>query len=39
MEELIIVISLMREYYPIFEMYQAMRNQLMEILIDSDLIF
>jgi hypothetical protein len=39
MEELIIMNSLMRDYYPTFEMYQAMRNQLMEILNDGDLIF
>ena len=39
MEELIIMNALMRDYYPTFEMYQAMRNQLMEILDDADLIF
>ena len=39
MEELIDMNSLMREYYPTFELYQAMRNQLMEILSDADLIF
>ena len=31
--------SFVREYYPMFEMYQAMRNQLMEILDDHDLTF
>lgn len=31
--------SLMREYYPTFEYYQAMRNQLMDILEDDDLAF
>jgi uncharacterized damage-inducible protein DinB len=29
--------SIMTGYYPIFEMYQALRNQLMEILTDADL--
>ena len=29
--------SIMTGYYPTFEMYQAMRNQLMEILTDADL--
>jgi len=29
--------SIMTGYYPIFEQYQAMRNQLMEILTDADL--
>jgi uncharacterized damage-inducible protein DinB len=29
--------SIMTEYYPTFKMYQAMRNQLMEILTDADL--
>jgi uncharacterized damage-inducible protein DinB len=31
--------SLMREYYPTFEYYQAMRSQLMDILEDDDLAF
>ncbi len=31
--------SYMREQYPLFEMYQAMRSQLMEILTDEDLTF
>lgn len=31
--------SIMREYYPVFEMYQAMRNQIMETLNDDDLRF
>lgn len=31
--------SLMREYYPTFEYYQAMRNQLMEMLDENDLVF
>ena len=31
--------SIMKEYYPIFEMYQALRNQLMEILSDEDLSY
>jgi uncharacterized damage-inducible protein DinB len=31
--------SLMREYYPTFEYYQAMRSQLMDILEDEDLAF
>ena len=31
--------SMMREYYPTFEMYQALRSQLMEILADEDLAF
>jgi uncharacterized damage-inducible protein DinB len=31
--------SLMREYYPTFEYYQALRNQLMEIISDEDLAF
>ncbi|UCC52456.1 MAG: DinB family protein [Anaerolineaceae bacterium] len=31
--------SMMREYYPTFEMYQALREQLMEILTDEDLAF
>jgi len=31
--------SMMREYYPTFEMYQALRDQLMEILTDEDLLF
>jgi hypothetical protein len=39
MEELVVMNSLMRDYYPIFEMYQAMRNQLIEILNDDDLAF
>ena len=39
MEGLVNMISLMRDYYPTFEMYQALRNQLMEILTDADLIF
>lgn len=29
--------SIMEEYYPVFEMYQALRNQLMEILTDDEL--
>jgi len=29
--------KIMSEYYPVFEMYQAMRQQLMEILTDDDL--
>ncbi len=29
--------SIMTGYYPTFELYQAMRNQLMEILTDADL--
>ena len=29
--------SIMQEYYPVFEMYQALRNQLMELLTDADL--
>jgi uncharacterized damage-inducible protein DinB len=28
---------LVSDYYPIFEMYQALRNQLMELLTDADL--
>ena len=39
MEELTIMNSLMRDYYPTFEMYQAMRSQLMEILNDDDLAY
>lgn len=39
MEGRIIMNSLMHEYYPTFELYQALRNQLMEILRDADLIF
>ncbi len=31
--------SLMQEFYPIFEMYQALRNQLLELLTDDDLAF
>ena len=31
--------SIMRDYYPIFEMYQALRNQLMDLLDDGDLAF
>lgn len=31
--------SYMREQYPLFEMYQALRSQLMEILTDEDLAF
>ncbi len=31
--------SMMSEYYPTFEYYQAMRNQLVEILEDDDLVF
>ena len=31
--------SMLREYYPTFEMYQALRIQLMEILSDEDLAF
>lgn len=30
--------SMMRAYYPTFEMYQALRDQLMEILTDEDLV-
>ena len=29
--------SIMEEYYPVFEMYQALRDQLMKILADDDL--
>jgi hypothetical protein len=29
--------SIMQGYYPVFEMYQALRNQLMELLTDDDL--
>lgn len=29
--------SIMQGYYPVFEMYQALRNQLMELLTDNDL--
>jgi hypothetical protein len=39
MDGQIVMNRLMRDYYPTFEMYQAMRNQLMKILKDSDLIF
>lgn len=31
--------SIMKEYYPIFQMYQALRDQLMDILSDDDLSF
>lgn len=31
--------SIMEEYYPVFEMYQAMRAQLMDILSDEELDF
>jgi len=31
--------NFMRDFYPMFEMYQAMRNQLMDILDDHDLAF
>src|SRR5262245_40798590 len=31
--------SIMREYFPTFQLYQAMRDQLMEILADDDLSF
>jgi hypothetical protein len=31
--------SIMRDYYPIFEMYQALRSQLMDLLDDMDLAF
>jgi uncharacterized damage-inducible protein DinB len=31
--------SIMQNYYSIFEMYQALRNQLMEILTDEDLSY
>ena len=30
---------IVKEYYPIFQMYQALRNQLMELLSDEDLAF
>jgi hypothetical protein len=30
---------IMKEYYPVFRMYQALRDQLMEILADHDLAF
>jgi len=31
--------SIMREYFPTFQLYQVMRDQLMEILADDDLSF
>ncbi len=31
--------SIMQEYYPVFQMYQALRNQLMEILNQEDLAY
>jgi hypothetical protein len=31
--------NIMRDYYPMFEEYQALRNQLVELLSDSDLSF
>ena len=31
--------SIISEYYPTFEMYQALRNQLIDILTDEDLTF
>lgn len=31
--------SIMKEYYHVFEMYQALRNQLMELLSDDDLAY
>ncbi len=31
--------SIIRDYYPTFEMYQALRNQLLEILTDDDLSY
>lgn len=31
--------SIMTEYYPVFELYQALRDQLMELLDDDDLAF
>lgn len=31
--------SIMENYYPVFEMYQALREQLMEILTDEELVF
>jgi uncharacterized damage-inducible protein DinB len=31
--------SIMTEYYPVFELYQALRNQLMDLLEDDDLAF
>jgi hypothetical protein len=31
--------SIIRDYYPVFEMYQALRNQLLEILTDEDLSY
>lgn len=31
--------SIMTEYYPVFELYQALRNQLMALLDDDDLHF
>ena len=31
--------SLMKDYFPVFEMYQALRNQLIDILTDEDLNF
>ena len=31
--------TIMIQYYPLFELYQALRTQLMEILVDEDLSF
>ncbi|MDX1615706.1 MAG: hypothetical protein R3300_15445 [Candidatus Promineifilaceae bacterium] len=31
--------SIMQEYYPVFELYQGLRNQLMDVLSDQDLHF
>lgn len=31
--------SIMKEYYPVFQMYQALRSQMMEILTDDELSF
>ena len=31
--------SIMNNYFPVFEMYQVLRNQLMELLADEDLAF
>ena len=31
--------SIITDYYPIFEMYQALRNQLLDILTDEDLAY
>ena len=31
--------SIMTDYFPAFQEYQALRNQVMEILIDDDLVY